>query len=132
MFDQVMSMAQVTTLPIGPARAATRRPAQLPRRRPLRASDLPARGHDRLIGVPAVGSEDFHLWTEWIGRCLAERGTASVDAHLAGFAASVLDLGVEPLQARLVADRSTPEVARARAFYAVLSGLEDDPGPAAA
>ena len=128
MFDQVMSMAQVTRLPSGPARWH----AQLPRRRSLRAADRPGRGRERLIGVPAVGTEDFHLWTEWIGRCLAEGGTEAVDAHLAGFAASALDLGVEPHQARLVADHTTPDVTRARAFFTVLSRLEDDPGPSAA
>jgi hypothetical protein len=129
-FDQAMSMAQITTLPIGPARAL-RRHAQLPRRRSLRAVDRSGRGHNRLIGIPAVGTEDFRLWTEWIGRGLAEAGAAAVDAHLAGFAATALDLGVEPVQAHLVADRSTPEVTRARAFFTVLSRLDED-GPSAA
>jgi hypothetical protein len=125
-------MAQVTTLPIGPARRATRRHAQLPRRRSLRAVDRPGRWHHRLIGIPAVGTDDFHLWAEWIGHRLADAGTHAVDAHLAGFAATALDLGVEPVHAHLLADPATPEIIRARAFFTVLSRLVDDPGPSVA
>ena len=58
----------------------------------------------RLIGVPAAGSEDFRLWTEWLGRCLAATGAAGIDAHLADFASTALELGVEPMHAHVVAD----------------------------
>jgi len=87
----------------------------------------------RLIGVPAAGSEDFRLWTEWIGRCLATTGTASVDAHLADFASAALELGVAPAHAHVVADPTSSELARARAFFKVAMRFEDEqPGPPAA
>ena len=54
-----MGMAQITTLPIGPARVAMRRHAQLPRRRSLRAVDRPGRGRDHLaVAVPIVVNDD--------------------------------------------------------------------------
>jgi hypothetical protein len=81
----------------------------------------------RLIGVPVVGSEDFRLWTEWIGSCLATTGTASVDAHLAAFASAALELGVEPMHAHVVADPTSSELARARAFFKVAMRFDDEP-----
>jgi hypothetical protein len=51
-------MAQITTLPIGPARVAMLRHAQLPRRRSLRAVDRPGHGHDYLTVVPIVVNDD--------------------------------------------------------------------------
>jgi hypothetical protein len=87
----------------------------------------------RLIGVPAAGTEDFRLWTEWIGRCLATTGTADVDAHLADFARAALELGVEPMHAHVVADPTSSELARARAFFKVAMRFEDEhPDPPAA
>ena len=53
-----MGMAQITTLPIGPARDAMRRHAQLPRRRSLRAVDRPGHGHDHLTVVPIDPVDD--------------------------------------------------------------------------
>ncbi len=53
-----MSMATVTTLPIGRAGVASRRHAQLPRRRSLRAVDRPGRGHQQLALVPIVADDD--------------------------------------------------------------------------
>ncbi len=87
----------------------------------------------RLIGVPAAGSEDFRLWTEWIGSCLATAGTASVDAHLVDFASTALELGVEPTHARVVGDPTSSELARARAFFKVAMRFDDEqPEPPAA
>jgi hypothetical protein len=87
----------------------------------------------RLIGVPAAGSEDFRLWTEWIGSCLASGGTASVDAHLADFASAAIELGIEPAHAHVVADPTSSELARARAFFKVAMRFDDEqPEPPAA
>ena len=87
----------------------------------------------RLIGVPAAGSEDFRLWIEWIGSCLAASGTAGVDAHLADFASTALELGVEPAHASIVADPTSSELARARAFFKVAMRFDDEqPEPPAA
>ena len=87
----------------------------------------------RLIGVPTAGTEDFRLWTEWIGRCLATTGTAGVDAHLADFASTALELGVDPLHAHVVADPTSSELARARAFFTLAMRLDDEhPDPSAA
>jgi hypothetical protein len=97
-------------------------------------ADRPHRPRRRhLIGVPAAGSEDFRLWTEWIGTCLATTGTADVDAHLADFASTALELGVEPAHAHVVADPTSSELARARAFFKVAMHFDDEqPGPPAA
>jgi hypothetical protein len=50
-------MAQITTLPIGPARVAMRGHAQLPRRRSLRAVDRPGRGHLTVVISIVVDDE---------------------------------------------------------------------------
>jgi hypothetical protein len=84
-----------------------------------------------LIGVPQPGTEDFRLWSEWIGRRLADTGSSGIEAHLAAFARAALDLGVEPVNAHVVADRDMPQLCRARAFFRVATALNDD-GPAVA
>ena len=97
-----------------------------PRVRDRRAVDRADRRSTRqLIGAPDVGTEDFRLWSEWLGQHLAERGAADVEPHLSRFAATALDRGTEPEYARLVADRTQPEIVRARAFFKVATALGD-------
>ena len=94
--------------------------------RPLRHRRHPR----RLIGAPRPGTEDFRLWTEWIGRRLTEQVTDGVDAHLTGFAELARAEGIEP---GIVADHDVPQLARARAFFKVAMQLDDEgPGPSAA
>ncbi len=84
--------------------------------------------------MPAAGSEDFRLWTEWIGSCLAADGHGPASTpHLADFASTALELGVEPMHAHVVADPTSSELARARAFFKVAMRFDDEqPEPPAA
>jgi hypothetical protein len=123
---------QLTTLTALTGLGATAPRRRSPRPRSLRALGSVFAAPSILIGVPAAGSEDFRLWSEWIGRRLAESGPAGIEAHLAAFAGVALDLGVEPVHAHVVADRDMPQLARARAFFKVATSLNDDPGPSIA
>lgn len=95
----------------------------------LRPARAPATAD--LIGAPETGTEDFRLWSEWVGHRLAEDGPTSVEPHLSQFAATALAHAVEPVYARLLADRTKPEIVRARAFFKVAMAL-DELEPAAA
>jgi hypothetical protein len=124
---------QVTTLTALSGFGATApRRAQTPRPRTLRAVSFAFTAPGRLIGVPEPGTEDFRLWSEWIGRRLAESGPSGIEDHLAAFAGAALELGVAPVHAHVVADRDMPQLARARAFFKVAMSLNEDPGPSVA
>jgi hypothetical protein len=82
--------------------------------------------HRHLIGAPRPGTEDFRLWTEWIGRCLTEQVTDGVETHLTGFAELARAEGIEP---GIVADHDVSQLARARAFFKVAMLLDDETSP---
>jgi hypothetical protein len=107
--------------------------AQREPRRPPRQEAAPhvAGTIARLIGAPEVGSEEFRHWNDWLGHRLAEDGPAPIEPHLAQLAALALDRGAEPVFARILADRTKPEIVRSRAFFKVAVAL-DEPEPAAA
>lgn len=86
-----------------------------------------------LIGAPEVGSEEFRHWNDWLGHRLAEDGPTPIEPHLAQLAALALDRDAEPTFARILADRTKPEIVRSRAFFKVAMALDDpEPAPAAA
>src|SRR4051812_18483332 len=120
------------TVRSGLGATAVGRDAQPPRPRTRRAVSSVFAAPGRLIGVPRAGTDDFRLWSEWIGRRLAESGPSGIEDHLAAFAGAAHELGVEPVHAHVVADRGMPQPARARAFSKVATSLNDDPGPAVA
>ena len=96
-------------------------------RQPRLGGARPLDAHDRraLIGAPEAGTLDFRLWSEWLGYRLAEDGPGGLEPHLAQFAATALDRAVEPIYARLVADRTTPDIVRARAFFKVAMAMNE-------
>jgi hypothetical protein len=126
-----MSTQLTTPLTLVGLGSVSARRSRGPRPRPLRAVSSVFAAPSSLIGVPQPGTEDFRLWSEWIGRRLADTGPSGIEAHLAAFARAALDLGVEPVNAHVVADRDMPQLCRARAFFRVVTALDDD-GPAVA
>ncbi len=48
-----------------------------------------------------------------------------MEPHLSQFAATALDHGAAPEDAHLLADRTQPEIIRARAFFKVATALGD-------
>jgi hypothetical protein len=80
--------------------------------------------------MPAHGTDEFSVWTLWLGHRLADEGAAPLDAHLARFAALATELGIEVETAAIVADTTRDDVTRSRAFFRVAMALDDfEPGP---
>ena len=103
---------------------------RLPRRRPLRAVRRPRPAAvEQLVGAPAVGTEDFRLWSVWLGHRLADAGPAAVEAHLARYAAIAIERNIEPDSAAVLADTSKLGVLRCRAFFKVAMALDLLDGP---
>jgi hypothetical protein len=102
-------------------------------RRPPRWGGATAAGEldADLVDAPVVGSEEFRLWSEELGHRLAADGPAPIEPQLARLAALALELELEPRSARVLADRTRPEIVRSRAFFEVAIAL-DEPGPWAA
>jgi hypothetical protein len=60
--------------------------------------------------------EDFGRWVDGVAHVVAEGGPAAAESELARVAATALDRSVVPPLARLVVDRTQPDIVRSRAF----------------
>lgn len=73
--------------------------------------------------VPAIGTREFCNWADTLAHQWAEGTTPAVDSRLQTLARCARAHSVETVAVRVLADRSQPEVARARAFARVVGAL---------